>query len=71
MKRPYESGSWKYNISVPSEDTGKSAVVIVHLNVKPNGITLQGFLDEPAMFRSVKARYIYLDSELLAKLSNQ
>ena len=29
-------------------------VVIVHLNVKPNGITLQGFLDEPAMLRSVK-----------------
>ena len=54
MRRSYESGTWKYNISVPPEDTGKTAVVIVHLNVKPNGITLQGFLDEPAMFHSVK-----------------
>ena len=24
------------------------------MNVKPNGITLQGFLDEPAMLHSVK-----------------
>ena len=54
MTRPYESGTWMYNISVPSEDTGKTAMVIVHLNVKPNGITLQGFLDEPVMLDSVK-----------------
>ena len=54
LKRAYEAGTWKYNISVPPEDTGKTAVVIVHLNVKPNGITLQGFLNEPAMLHSVK-----------------
>ena len=54
LRRSYESGTWKYNISVPPEDTGKTAVVIVHMNVKPNGITLQGFLDEPAMLHSVK-----------------
>lgn len=53
LKGGFEAGTWKYNISVSREDVEKTAVIVVHLNVK-NGITVQGFLDDEATFSSVK-----------------
>ena len=48
----FEAGTWNYSIHVPSEDTDKTAIIVVHLNVGKN-VVVQGFLDDHATSGSV------------------
>ena len=52
LKGPYEPGTWTYNISVAKSFVGKTAMIVVNLNVK-NEVLAQGLLEEKATLGSL------------------